>query len=291
MEGGKDWRAGKSGKSDGDPEDAGGADAGAGHKNHAMKTDSPGKKDDDRAMEPSRNTADSSADGHTADRGSDGSSGDGSDGEDPGDCRSAVGPPRRGKSVLLFEGRDIPGISLQDALDRFGGNEEILFEVLQSFAVNTRPLLDTVRTPSMESLGEYAVTVHGVKGSSRGICAESLGSFAEELEHAARSGDLDFILKKNQDFIVEAERLLDNLSAMLSSIDGSSEKNILSTPDASLLRRLQSCCAAFDMDGVDAVMDELESFTYLDQPELIPWLREQVDRMEFKEIIGRLGNL
>jgi hypothetical protein len=42
------------------------------------------------------------------------------------------------------------------------------------------------------------------------------------------------------------------------------------------------------MDGVDRAMADLEGFVYDSQAELIVWLRERVDRMEFRQILDKL---
>jgi hypothetical protein len=63
--------------------------------------------------------------------------------------------------------------------------------VLRSYLVHTPELLDKLGSLSRETLPDYAVTVHGLKGASYGICAGEIGKEAEELEHAAKAGDYD----------------------------------------------------------------------------------------------------
>ncbi len=90
----------------------------------------------------------------------------------------------------------IAGLDAAKGLERFG-DEKSYTHILRSYAVNVKPLLQSLRTVTRESLAGYAVTVHGLKGSSRNIFALPLGAKAEALEHAARAGqpshNLNFI--------------------------------------------------------------------------------------------------
>jgi HPt (histidine-containing phosphotransfer) domain-containing protein len=184
--------------------------------------------------------------------------------------------------------RRIDGLDLEEGLRRFGGDVDTLLVILRSFARNTPALLERARLPDRENLKEYTTVVHGIKGSSYGICAPALGKMAEHLEHEAKLGNMSFIEANNGAFLQTAEKLLADLEDLLKSMDEEKRKETRDEPDASVLQRLRAACANYDMDGVDAAMTELERFTYVSHAELAVWLREQVDRMNFQEIIDRL---
>jgi CheY-like chemotaxis protein len=188
-----------------------------------------------------------------------------------------------------FAALNIGGFDAEKCLDRFGGDETTVGQVLRSYVVNTAPLLGKVREVTEETLPEYAIVVHGIKGSSRGICAESAGNMAESLEHAAKTGNMEFIRKNNGGFIETVEKLIDALHAALRSIEMKKDKPLKDAPDEALLEKLAECCESFDMDGIDEAMMELESFDYAVQADLIAWLREHVEKMEFSEIRTRLS--
>ncbi|MDR0671097.1 MAG: Hpt domain-containing protein, partial [Oscillospiraceae bacterium] len=164
-----------------------------------------------------------------------------------------------------------------------------LLEVLRSYAENTPPLLDQVRTYQKENLQEYAVIVHGIKGSSYGICAEEVGKKAEALEHAAKAGDIDFVSANNETFIRAAEQLIAALSALLETVDAGTQKIKKEAPDTDTLHRLRDACTSFDMDGVDTAMEELDGYEYETQSDLVTWLKERVALMEFQQIQERLS--
>jgi CheY-like chemotaxis protein len=182
----------------------------------------------------------------------------------------------------------IEDFDLEKALARFGGDKEALSRSLRSYAANTPPLIERLREPDAKKLEEYTVVVHGIKSSSYAVGAMKLGKRAEELEHAARSGDFEFVSANNGAFLEAADRLLANLSSSLEVLRASEKKPEKAEPDSEVLERLREACAKYDMDEVDATMAELERFTYARQPELVAWLRESVDKMEFQQILDRL---
>jgi hypothetical protein len=185
----------------------------------------------------------------------------------------------------------IDGLDMDKCLERFADDEETVLLVLRSYATNTRPLLEQARAVTQDGLPAYAIVVHGIKGSSRGICAEQVGAAAEALEHAAKAGNFEFVKRNNAAFIETAERLIGDLDIQLKAADDANQKPERETPDKLVLDRLKDACGDYDMDGVDTAMSELECFSYTaaDARELIEWLRTAVARMDFGEIAERLS--
>ncbi len=182
-------------------------------------------------------------------------------------------------------GMTIGGIDKHKALERFGGSEEVLIDVLRSYAAHTKPLLISLNEYlASGSLNDYAIVVHGVKGSSYGIFANDVGHLAEKLEHAAKAGDMNAVQASHPAFAVLAEELLDSIGQALQRIDAAANKPTAPAPDPALLNKLREAAAAFDMDRVDAAMERLEACRYERGEELVAWLREKVNGMEFEEI-------
>ena len=155
--------------------------------------------------------------------------------------------------------------------------------------VNTPALLETAQGVSKKNLALYAVTVHGIKGSSRGICAETVGAKAEALEKAAKEGNYDFIMANNADLLETAGKLIDDLKDMFGRKASEGLKPRKEKPDDEVLSRLFSACDVYDMEGVDRAMTEIESFEYEGDDGLSVWLRENVDQMNFTEIKEKLS--
>jgi len=187
-----------------------------------------------------------------------------------------------------LDGRQIAGLDIEKGIERFSGDEEVYLEVLRSFTANTRNLLESMENVREETLAEYAIVVHGIKGSSRGIFADVVGNAAEELEHASKAGDFEYVSAHNRKFIDDTRNLIRELEDLLASIGDDGQKQIKDKPDAETLSDLLAACEAFAMEGVYEAMKELENFEYESGNEFILWLRENVDMMNYMEIAERL---
>jgi len=188
-----------------------------------------------------------------------------------------------------LEGRQIAGLDIGKGIERFGGDEEIYLDVLRSFAANTRNLLESMENVGKGTLAEYAIAVHGIKGSSWGIFADAVGNAAEGLENASKAGDFEYVSAHNRKFIDDARDLIRELEDMIAVISGDDQKQIKDKPAAETLSNLLAACEAFAMEGVYEAMKELENFEYKSGNELVLWLRENVDMMNYMEIAERLS--
>jgi signal transduction histidine kinase/CheY-like chemotaxis protein len=200
-----------------------------------------------------------------------------------GESGAAAGPARRIADLRQA------GLDYARCLERFGGDEDSTLRALRSYFTGTHALLDRIRAPSAQTLRDYTITVHGIKSSSLGICAGPAGEAAEELERAAKAGDLAFIGARNDAFLKTLETLLAALGALLHAVDEEKRKPRKEEPDAAALQRLREACAEYDMDGADKVMAELERFSYERRADEIAWLRERVDEADFARIAERLA--
>ena len=188
----------------------------------------------------------------------------------------------------LFRGID--GIDINKGIERFGGDKATYFDVLRSFSANTQPLLESAKKVNAENLHDYAIVVHGIKGSSRGICANEFGDIAEKLEMAAKENDLDYVVKHNGDFIDAAWRLIADIDSVLSKSSAGDAKPKVAGPSEELLGKLLAACENYDMDGADKAVSELQKYEYESGGEMIEWLWENVEQMNFSEIVEKLSS-
>jgi len=186
--------------------------------------------------------------------------------------------------------KGIEGINIQKGLSRFRDDKKAYINVLRSFAKNTAPLLETLQNVDKNNLTEYAVTVHGIKGSSGSICADETAKIAESLEKAAISGNYDYIISNNTNFITTVQNLISNITTMLHKLDSDNHKPKKEKPDKEILNRLLQACKNYEMNNVDSALDELELCTYETDTDLITRLRENTEQMNFDEIIEDLSN-
>ena len=188
-------------------------------------------------------------------------------------------------------GRLYKDLSVNKGLQRFGGDKEVYLGVLRSYTVNTRPLLEKAKEMTRDNLADYAITLHGIKGSSFGIFADEAGKKAEALEKAAKAGDFEFISDKNPDFVEVVEKLLADLEIMLLKMDIENPKQLKEAPNKENLSKLFTACKEYDMDGAYAAISELELYEYASGGEFVAQLRRDLDEADFATIINKLAYL
>ncbi|MDR1307669.1 MAG: response regulator [Treponema sp.] len=182
----------------------------------------------------------------------------------------------------------LEGMDFKAGLKRYG-TEEIYIKVLQSYVTHSPELLDKLRSLTRETLPEYTVTVHGLKGASYGVCADETGKGAEELEHAAKAADYEKVSSKNAAFIEKTETFLEDLRKLLeSTAERGEKKRKAAAPEKALLEKLLDASRRFKPAIMEEVMTELEGCEYESGGELIPWLREQLDNLEYDAIREKL---
>jgi signal transduction histidine kinase/CheY-like chemotaxis protein/HPt (histidine-containing phosphotransfer) domain-containing protein len=186
----------------------------------------------------------------------------------------------------LFAGKSVPGVDLATGVNNYG-DEYNYARVLRSYVRNTRELLDKLRDVNAENLAEYAVTVHGIKGSSYGIYAVKLGRMAERLEAAAKAGNMTEVLESNPVFLCKTEELLDKLDELLQE-NGVAGKRQATAPDTALLKEMHAAALHYNVEEMRRIMDELESYSYVAGGDLVIWLREQTENLEYDVIAERL---
>jgi CheY-like chemotaxis protein len=183
----------------------------------------------------------------------------------------------------------IPGLNVKEGLALYGGEKELYISVLRSFVPNAESVIEKMRILSKESLSDYAINAHGLKGISAGIGAEKVKDAAFDLELKARAGDLPGVLAANGTLLEDTKNLVSSIKNWLAELDSLNPKPTLQRPSPLLLACLRKSCEAYDMSSVDELMDELESANYSTDASLITWLREKIDNSDFSEIVSRLS--
>ncbi|MDR2617322.1 MAG: response regulator [Treponema sp.] len=197
-----------------------------------------------------------------------------------------------GPSSGILDNAELEGMDFPAGLKRYG-TEDIYLRILQSYLTHSPELLEKLRSLTRETLPDYAITVHGLKGASYGICAAAIGKEAEELEFAAKAGDYEKVNSKNAAFIAKVETTLEGLKKLLQSAaeEKGSEKRKAAAPDSALLEKLLDASKRFKPAIMEDVMTELESCEYESGGELIPWLREQIDTLEYDAVREKLESI
>jgi CheY-like chemotaxis protein len=195
---------------------------------------------------------------------------------------------RRSMHDRQFTLDHVSGLDTKRGLERFSGDNETYRQVLQSFATNTRSYLETVEVVNEGNLADYAINVHGIKGSCRGICADVAGDLAEALEKAAKAGDLDFVTKNTPALIETISKLIADIQKALGKETSEKGKPKKDKPDTEVLVKLLIACEKYKIGEIEELMKEIDGFEYETDNELVHWLRTSVTKMDYAQIAEKL---
>jgi signal transduction histidine kinase/DNA-binding NarL/FixJ family response regulator/HPt (histidine-containing phosphotransfer) domain-containing protein len=195
-------------------------------------------------------------------------------------------PDAEGKWLLSHP---VEGIDFVKALELYGNSGAAYLSILRSFVANTPPLLEKMDL-HLESLPDYAIEAHGLKGTSNAICAEGEAALARELELAAKEGNLDLVRSRHGDLTHKLRLLLDKLTTFLAEGDAGTvgEKEKRAEPERELLIRLSSAAGEFNSNLVGEILRELEQYQYERGAELIRQLRERAGAFDYDGIQRQL---
>ena len=185
--------------------------------------------------------------------------------------------------------RSIKKFNINSATERLGGDWETCLQVIQSFSSNTEPVLETIREVNAANLPNYAITVHGIKSTCRGICAENEGKMAEALEMASKAGNLDFVKANNQAFIEAVSALIAEINNAFAENTRSRDKPKKDKPYTEVLQKLAAACGDYKATEIIALMEEIDVFDYTNDNGLVSWLRDNIKQMNFLEVADKLS--
>ena len=188
----------------------------------------------------------------------------------------------------ILDNVTVAGVDIVQGRQRYNG-ETAYLEILRSWCLHTPALLEKLKNPSLENLPEYSIAVHGLKGSSYGIFANDIGKKAEELEAFAKAGDFSSVQAANAAFIEMVEALLADLGEVLEkAAAGKDAKKKAAAPDPALLAKLLDATKRYKSVLMEEILTNMELYDYESGGELVDWLREQVDNLEYDAICDRL---
>ncbi|MDL2266596.1 response regulator, partial [Desulfovibrio sp. OttesenSCG-928-G15] len=184
----------------------------------------------------------------------------------------------------------IEGITLSSVRNNYASNPDAYLAVLRSYIAHTPALLESLRFPDKNTLAAYAVTVHGIKGSSWSIGANALGEEAKTLELAAKQGDYETVAAGTDAFIANAETLLRAVQACLDTQNENLAKDIREAIDPAQLQAMLEACQNFDVMRMEELTTQLEQTGYESPHDtgLVFWLRKQLNDLEYDAIQERL---
>jgi len=191
---------------------------------------------------------------------------------------------------MNFPNIDIEGLDLEAGVARFGGKPELYVKIIKTFVANIGPHLDKLAGLTPEGLEDYAIGVHGVKGSLYGISANKEGDMAKDLEIAAKAGEYDKVLAENVPFIDSVKELTVKLQSLIDAVESGAEGGQKKpAPDRAQLEIMLRASRDFDVDKMQEALKELEKYEYEKDGDLVVWLSAQVTAFGYDKIEERLA--
>jgi CheY-like chemotaxis protein/anti-sigma regulatory factor (Ser/Thr protein kinase) len=191
-----------------------------------------------------------------------------------------------------LSGVSVDGLDITEGTRRYG-DEAAYLQILGSYAIHTPGLLESLEE-FKGSMPDYAIAVHGLKGASYGICANEVGRMAEALESAAKSGDFEMVGENHETLVNTVNALLSSLNDILQTASlhaGGAKREYKDAPDRELLQKMLSAATRSKTSEMDAALSELERYEYDSGGDIVAWLREQMDNLEYRAIRHRLEEL
>jgi CheY-like chemotaxis protein len=199
------------------------------------------------------------------------------------------------KKTEKLANRSIKGLDIARGVKRYHGDEDAYMKVLHSYSISTEDMLKFIEKTNIDDIASYRIKVHGIKGASYDIYAEQIANKFEKLENASVSEDVEFIGKHNTPYIASARKLLESINNLLRVVkeenpptESKPQKDIIND---GLLTVLSVACKSYDVSAAEKAMEDIEMYEYITDKELSTWLRENVDLINFAEIVERLEDM
>jgi hypothetical protein len=199
------------------------------------------------------------------------------------------------KKTNKLANKSIRGLDIARGVERYHGDEDAYMKVLHSYSISTEGMLKFIENTNVDNIASYRIKVHGIKGASYDIYAEQIAKKFKVLEKAAVDEDVEYINKHNTSSIASARKLLTKIDDLLRivkeenpSTESKPKKDMI---DDKLLIELSDACKSYDVSAAEKAMEDIEEYEYETDKELSKWLRENVDLINFAEVVERLEDM
>jgi HPt (histidine-containing phosphotransfer) domain-containing protein len=195
-----------------------------------------------------------------------------------------------------FTEHPIEGVDYADGLARFGNQPAIYLRIIKSFIKNTPASLTELAQVTPETLNDYAVRIHGLKGSCYGISAMTIGDEAKALEIASKASDWETVQRDNPAIIARADELIAQLQAVADAAEQATDADadprpVVDVPQRSLVRKLLEATQSFDVIAMEQTIKDMDTVRYRTDPRLVDDLREQLTNFRYDLIEDKAREL
>jgi HPt (histidine-containing phosphotransfer) domain-containing protein len=204
--------------------------------------------------------------------------------------------PQNEQIQTILDTNPIEGVDYADGLNRFGNQPAIYLRIIKSFIKNTPATLDDLAAVTSETLADYAVQIHGLKGSCYGISAMALGDEAKALEIASKGEDWDTVQRDNPTVLAHAHELITRLQELVDKIEQSEDDNddsrpLADAPDKDIVYQLLDATQSFDVESMEQAIDKLNALRYRSDARLVETLREHLTNFRYDLIEAKAQEL
>ncbi|MDR0638620.1 MAG: response regulator [Spirochaetaceae bacterium] len=186
---------------------------------------------------------------------------------------------------------DFPMLDMESVARNFV-NADVLINILKKAVLNLPPMLEEIKNPTAETLKDYAVKIHGLKGAIYGICYKEGGDLAAMLEKSANQGNIEAVLARNDDFIAFMTGFIQTVEETLNVKSAeTADAPLLDRPDKNLLASLREAAEQYRTGEMGEIMRSLEKHRYREHNDLLSWLRKKIENLEYYDIVTKLASL
>ena len=182
--------------------------------------------------------------------GTDASAGQAAGGKGSSDSQAAG--PAQGAALP-----ELPGINAADGV-KYSGSEKLWYKLLGDFY----KLIDAKANKIEKCLADglirdYTIEVHALKNTARMVGAAHLSEWFHRMENCGNAGDVDTIMAETPGLLEELKSYKEVLRPY-GEAGNQNKKEVPAQELAEILMNMRNCMDEFDLDGVDAAMQELE---------------------------------
>ena len=179
----------------------------------------------------------------------------------------------------------MPEIDCVAGIKNIGGNLDSYNELLEVYYREMAQILETLPDLAQESLEQFKIKVHGIKGSSRNVGAKELSERALQLEEWAKEGKQKEVLDALDDFLKEMDAVMTRVDTYLKDTVKTVERDGDFLPELELtsVYKILQALSEFDMDIVEDEMKELYRNRYADDTEtVLEELKRYIEELDYK---------
>jgi signal transduction histidine kinase/CheY-like chemotaxis protein len=188
---------------------------------------------------------------------------------------------------------EIPELNTEIGLLNVSGSVDVYLDILNEFSRNVQHLKGQIRTArKSEDTSLYGQTMHALKGASRGVGALSLGNLAEELEEAAKNGELAAIKEKTDNLLREIDTITDNINAAINARQSGAETEEAADLPSLNLDILRTALLCMDIEAVNRMLRDYVSIPMNSKTKAtVTKIEERILLFEYDEAVEEINTL